>query len=262
MSGIKQIMKRSSRGFTVIELLIATALIATVGMTLFEILWNMTIGNDADRARATLTYQKEAALNLIEPDVRLTEAFLAAPSSNMVDNNAPVPSGGWYYAGSSNIARTLILEEYSTDINPLDSNREPVYEGATGSAACQPSQYGSDPVMTYNTVYYLNGTTLYRRRLVDATGIAHCNNQYQQQSCAPFAPVAGCPNDEKIADNVTNFSIDYYADSTSPALDAYGTGGSELLASARFVVINLTLSETVANQPVVTSSSFKVAKLN
>jgi hypothetical protein len=79
-----------------------------------------------------------------------------------------------------------------------------------------------------NEIYYLSGSTLYRRTLA-----TNDNNDVAVTTCPPPGS-SGCPADKTIATGVTSFSVHYY--------DANETIVTP--TSARSIELDITMSST------------------
>ena len=180
-------------------------------------------------------------------------------------------NGPWSYAGNGT-NRVLILQSNATSDNPLTGSRQPVYIGS--GVACDPANLQYDTLLTYDTVYFVKNSILYRRRLIDpgppATTTQTCApQQYQKLSCPTVAQLApstrdgSCgADDEVIARDVSGFSVDYYTDGASTTkLDAYGADSGAVTAASS-IGITLALGRPIAGETVTGSASLRVARIN
>jgi hypothetical protein len=99
-----------------------------------------------------------------------------------------------------------------------------------------------------NVIYYLSGTTLYRRVLADtaATGNSAIT------TCPAAHATASCPGDGDILDNVSSFSIQYY-NAQNQQVDP---------ASARSVQLSVTLLLRKYNQNITSNYTTRMVFRN
>lgn len=264
-------MKRriSEAGFTLVEMAIVVPILILIALSLFEALFTVVQTSTQERVEMNLAYEKNVAMNEIESDIRIAPLFVPQLDTNTAGQDAnegisnPLGTGNtWYYAGGGQDKRVLILREYSTTVNPLIAGREPVFVGS--GAACSDPSVATNTIQTYNTIYFVQNQTLYRRRVVDPlTKDPVCGNvQYQRTSC-PTAS-ASCPADEIIASNVTAFNVTYYSsgDPTATPLDVYTGPSPSLLASARSAQIDITQTRPAGGTNITSSISLRIATLN
>lgn len=257
---------RKNSGFTLVELVIAIPVILVVMGAVMGFLITMLTDFSNQRAKQNLNVSAQTALSQIEADVKLSSAFLTKISDPDFTDTA-APSGGWTYEGGTPVAepsasrpyRVLILKTYATDANTLSDTRKPVYLNENG---CAGNALYSNPVLSNTVIYFVNGTTLYRRILTDKkTTPAKCSTPFQVQSCP-----SGCQvEDTIILKNVKEFKANYYADSaTSAALaNIYGNNPVDdgVLDSA--VSVDVSFKHTVdPSSPIINSASLRMTRLN
>ena len=261
-----------SSGFTIVEVGIIVPIIMLVALALFEVLFSFVHSTAVEKGRVDIAYEKQTAINTVESDVRLATSFLTTKEANMPDPYSNFPdSGPWSYAGDGT-NRVLILQSNATSDNPLTGSRQPVYIGS--GAACTPANLQYDNLLSYDTVYFVKNSVLYRRRLVDpgppATSTQTCApQQYQKLSCptvdqlAPATRNASCgANDEVVARDVSGFNVDYYTDGSSTTkLDAYGADSGAVTAASS-IGVTLSMGRKIAGETVTGSSSLRVARIN
>ena len=152
---------------------------------------------------------------------------------------------------NSGQANTLIISSAATTKNPYDVSRQLVY---TGSSPCS----SSNPVYSYTTVYFISGSSLYKRTILPASP-APCTTPWQKPSCEE-SRVASNPavckaSDEKLLDNVAGMTITYYdsASSTTPI-------PASQAEDAVSVSIQLESSKSVAGETVNYTGSSRVKR--
>jgi hypothetical protein len=200
MSNVKQPLQR---GFTVVELLvIAPIVILTIG-AFITVIVNMTGEVLATRASGFLAYSVQDSLNRIEDDIKLSTTFLA-------ETNITLTSPQGY--GNSTMSFTnvdvtkgnmLILNALATIGNPYQSSNGLVYLTNLPNS-CTSADVNQNKPMTYNIVYFVENSTLWRRTLMppDYT-TAGCNAPWQKPSCNPNQSGAFCVGkDIRLLDNV------------------------------------------------------------
>ena len=262
-----------STGFTLIEVVvIAPVLILTLGGFIVALV-AMVSDTLASRDTNALLYEAQSTLDRIEQDVRLSRGYLTTtgtlPSPQGSDSNFTGTAA--FNAASTNY---LLLTTLSTNVNPLDPARKVVYYGGTG----QP--YGCGTLESYNTpfpttvIYYLNGTSLYRRTFVPSytltAGQANtvCYSPWQQNSCSPGQTVSQCQTqDAKIMDNIKSMNFAYYASSTSASdlctpvtAPAYTCPSG--ITGATTIGVTITTQKTSAGQQIGNTTTGRFTRLN
>lgn len=270
------ITQSKSAGFTLIEIgLIVPILIVTV-LILFDALFALIRASDVEAGRIDITYDKQIAISNVESDIVLSSQFLPTVDAAITTDPYPPDSNGgtWSYRGESSDTRALIARIYSTTLNPLDTERQPVFIGDPAGAVCDATNIYYNSVQQYNVVYFVRDGELLRRRLIDRT-TQLCNpGQYQKFSCpsqdyltsqGAGSRDATCQaDDEVLATGVTNFEVQYYATKTSTTpLDVYaGAADPTLVTSAVDAEVTLTLSRKVSGKPISSTSTLRMSKLN
>lgn len=172
-------------GFTLIELIITMLLIGILFITLPNFIANWLEASSIGQARNDLLSNAETALDTINTDIRLSGA--ADDTNRWGDSNAPgAPSNpySWQSNGS-----TLVLARAA-----VDTSNNVIFS--------DPENYISQKD---NEVYFLSGTTLYRRTIASdsSTDAAHT-------TCPLAVATTSCPADTVVATHVTSFSVQYY----------------------------------------------------
>ena len=174
---------RKDKGFTIVELVIAIPVIIIVMVGVMGFLITLLTDFSNQRVKQTLGVTGQTALQQIEADVKLSSAFLTTTDNSTYPDTYRPNNSEWSIAGSSASFRTLILQTYATDSNPLADIRSPVYinvEGCSGSA-----RY-ANKVLSNTTIYFIKGSSLYRRILTNpatATPNYTCGTPFQAKSC-------------------------------------------------------------------------------
>lgn len=256
-------MSRQS-GFTLVEIGVIVPVVMVIAIALFSTLFAYLNSSNQEQARLSQAFTQTNALSRIEADVALSTNFLTADDSVMTGDYYEAASSGsnWSYAGTDTTHRVLLLREYATTGNPLAGVRTPVYVRASTAPDCSIAANISGQ-LTYNIIYFVKNSTLYKRILTDRTSPA-CTTQYQKESC-PSTATIGSNNcgayDETIATNVSGLSLDYYTDQSSNTIvNVYGN--SALLSTTRSVNITLENTQRSYYGSVTTSSSLRAMSQN
>lgn len=265
---MRTLHRRQEKGFTLVEMIVVMTVLLVTAFFLFDLLWGILRTSDTDKVRLNMIHDRQTAMTVIEKDVSLTSRYLTTIDAGLTENYPPAANGNaWSYRGDSSTSRVLLLRAYSTTENPLSSTRQPVFVGSGG--ACSSTAIYFNTVLRYNLIYFVKNGNLYRRHLVD-TSTPTCTSQYQKTSCPSAVDLgtgqnANCgADDELILRNVSDFSIRYYASKTSTTpQDVYASGANPSLVTGSVdIEVSLTASTLVAGQPVSTSSSLRISKLN
>ena len=202
----RQKLQLSSDGFTLVELLVVTIIIGIIGLSLANFIATWLQEATYSQARSNLLSTAEGAMDKITADIRL--------SGDADDNNrwpdTYGPSGQYSWASGSKV---LVLAKVAED-----SSSNIIYT--------DPAQYITQKD---NEVYYLSGTTLYRRTLKSTSP-----NDAATTTCPAANASSTCPADTIIATGVTSLSFSYY--------DLNGATATP--SSARSVQVAITLSQT------------------
>lgn len=175
----------SSDGFTLVELLITMVLIGILSLMLPNFIANWLGAANLAQQRATLLSTAENALDTVNNDVRLSGT--ADTNNRWPDANAPnAPTDELSWQSDAN---TLVLAKAA-----LDSSHNVIFS--------DPAKYISQKD---NEIYYLDGTTLYRRTLASNSA-----DDAATTTCPPAAATASCPADKKVAEGVSQFAVSYY----------------------------------------------------
>lgn len=201
---------QDQRGFTIVEILVITVVIAILGGLLIDFMVDKIVASARLSAESNL--QQEAKLTLDSANNDLKHSTGADDANRWADNNAPVASDPFSWAGDGD---TLILARPATDAgNNILFENEPSYT-------------------TYkdNRIFFLDNGTLYRRTLAaDAAGNSATT------TCPVSVADATCPADTELVNNVTDFTITYF-DNTGNVTAIPSDAGS--------VEITIAISDTV-----------------
>jgi type II secretory pathway pseudopilin PulG len=251
-------LHKDSQGFTLIEMLIIAPVVLIVIGTFVTLMVSMVGTVLITRDRNVLTYNVHDALDRIEQDTRISTQFLTTTGT------LTSPQGSGDTTTPFTDTSTLLLSSLTTDKNPNNSTRQLVYY------AQQPNACGTSE--TYNRIflnqiiYYVKNGSLWRRNVLptynlNATPDSNtvCEAPWQRNTCTlGYSTIPPCEtNDEEIMQNVSSFSVKYYADPSSITdLTASGANG----ASTIEVTINGT--KTTAGKSLNSSGTVRATKLN
>lgn len=214
-------------GFTLVELLITMTLIGIISLTLPNFIADWLQAANLAQARTDLLTNAETALDTISDDIRLSGA--ADQNNRWPDPNAPSAPGNQLSWQSD--SDTLVLAKAATD-----SSRNTIFS--------DPAKYISQKD---NEVYYLNGSTLYRRTLASSD-----SDDAAITTCPPSATTSDCPADKMIATDVTSFSVQYY-DANEQIVPP---------SSARSVQLSITLRKVQDSHPITASYNTRMVFRN
>lgn len=176
-------MSGQQEGFTVVELLVVMVIFGMVMGTL-SLLFSTNLGIvNENHVRATLENNARIAARRIQEDIELAAQTLS--TNQVVDT---YNAGGW--TAQTTHPGVLIAESLA-----IDTDDELMIDSGTFIA------------VKNNVVYYLDGTTLYRRMLANPTTLPGQTNS-ETSTCPPGT--GGCKEDRKILENVKSFTIEHF----------------------------------------------------
>ncbi|MBC7746497.1 hypothetical protein H7Y40_00765 [Pedobacter sp.] len=259
------INKTHTHGFTLVEVLIVTPALLLVIAGMLAILIVMLQHNTAARGTLNASYQNQAALDIIDNDIRFSSRFLVALDPSPIADSYGSNNAGqaWSYKDYDSQHRVLIVRSYSSTNNLLSDSRLSVYKNELG---CTGMTKFANPTLQYNAVYFIKNGTLFKRTIVDRT-TALCDTQYQQQSCpidVSYPRNALCKaDDEVLLKNAQSLSVQYYsAASDATPIDAFTSSDATILDTAQSILITLTSSTTVSGEPITSTLLLRANKLN
>jgi prepilin-type N-terminal cleavage/methylation domain-containing protein len=183
---------KASAGFTLIELIITMGILALLAGLLFGPMDDLYVSNTRNLKSIVQVGDTRSALRAVQQQVELSNAFLPG---NVV--NDPLRSTPWASTGGE----VLITSNYATTTDATGSKKI-LTAGVTCAAESN------------NIVYFVDNRTLYRRTLTNRNVVAPCGTGVdwdQRHTCTPGNTNAKCQgSDAKLADNVTQFSVEYY----------------------------------------------------
>lgn len=206
-------MKRiKNSGVTLIELLVATSVIAILTILMMNFLASRLVDNASKNAHSDLELQSQLTLDVISRDIK--HSANVDEQNRWPDDYAPGAPGNvlsWSSDGT-----TLVLARPSED-----TSQNILFEDQTGYVSYK-----------NNLIYFKDSSgTLYKRILA-----APVAGNGSQSTCP--AGTAGCSSDIRLAQNVDSFALSYFDANDNPVP----------ASEARSVAINLSLSKTVFNR--------------
>lgn len=174
--------RRTQSGFTLVDMMVTIILISLVSLTLANFITTWLQSATLAQIRAELLGNAQSALDQITTDIKLSGS--ADQNNRWADDNAPGNQYGW----QSN-TQTLVLAKAATD-----SGQNVIFS--------DPAEYISQKS---NQVYYLVGTTLYRRTIRSSDPA-----DSSVTTCPPASATAACPADKTVATDVSNFAVQYF----------------------------------------------------
>lgn len=224
---IKKVFK-FQEGFTLVEVAVVVpvmALLITVMMALLIVLVN---DSAFQNKRSGNLQSQQAGLSSVAADVTNSSSFVTSRPGNFTDNEEPGKTGTYTTQGtlrngtaSSNL-NTLFIYGYNQMLDPDDTTKTKVVPAFIGappcSAAAQSNSANIEPILI---IYFVNKGTLWRRTLVDNTGLTTCGLRLINQTCSASA-VCTYKDVSIVESDVTEFSITYYLNpgDTSPTVIA------------------------------------------
>jgi prepilin-type N-terminal cleavage/methylation domain-containing protein len=206
-------VKKSESGFTLAEMIIVMVIISVLSLTLANFVTTWLQQASLANTRSALLQTAETALDTATSDIRLSGSV--DTTNRWPDTNGP---GGNQFGWSSG-SQTLILAKVAeTSANKIIFS--------------DPSEYITQKD---DEIYYLSGTTLYRRTLAStSTGDAAVT------TCPVAQATKTCPADTTIATGVASWAVSYYdenGDVTTPD-------------NARSVQLAITISSKLDSQTI------------
>lgn len=239
-------MKRlNSSGFSLVELLIlGPILMVTIVMTM-SFLFGQYGQLTQQGALINLRTDAQTITFSMQDDVFFAANFAQTKNANLDDTYAP--SGGWDYDTDP---QTLIISTPALTDDHRSDDREPVYINTLG---CDPGTVDQNDLLFNNIIYFVEGTTLYKRVLSAPASMSTCGTSHLDQTCPAANATESCQADVVMTDKLHEFNITYYtADNTV-------TTDPEL---AEKIVVDIELTDVAYAEDIYASSSVTMKRLN
>lgn len=231
---------RSQSGFSLLELLMATAVIGMLAVTVSGFYVDRLIDYAHTNTLIILQTNTKQALETMEKDIK--SARTLETTNTWADAHGPGGNPyGW--ASSNGSPSTVVLSVPVTDTGGNLS-----YTDATHSA-----------LQTNDIIYYVDSATktLYRRVIVNplcasAGGTVDCT---MRSTCPPALATSSCPADGKVIEDVANLVAKYYdtsGNATSAVNNVYSldvTLTQSRTQYGRTYTNSLTSRATLRNKP-------------
>jgi len=216
---------KSQSGFTLVELVAVMIVMGILSLFLANFITTWLQASSLSQARTALLTNAEDALDTVGNDIKLSGN--SDQNNRWSDANGPGGNPFGWTSGS----QVLIIARAA-----VDSGNDIIFS--------DPSKYISQKD---DEIYYLSGTTLYRRTLAsdDASDAA-------VTTCPPASASPGCPADTTIATGVSNLTFAYYDASENVVSPS----------AARSVVMAITLSSQQGGQKVSASYTTRMVFRN
>lgn len=239
-------MKRMQSGFTLIEVLILSPILMVTVVLLMSYLFNQYGQLTQQGALINLQSEAQNIVFSMQDDLFFARSFESDKNTNLVD--AWQPSGGWK---SNTTPPTLIISDVALTTNRRSATRAPVYINTYG---CSPqSTLEQNDELYQNTIYFVNGTNLYKRILTAPSTMSICGTPFQKQTCPAGQSSATCPLDKQLTDKLNSFSITYYDT---------GNNVTTTPENAEKVKVSIQLKDKAFAEDIYANSSITLRKLN
>lgn len=257
-------------GFTLVEMLIIAPIVVLLIGAFVATLINLTGEALSQNANTLLLNNVQAAIDEIETDVKSSGAFLATNNMTIVSPQGYDDSTQGFLNVMSSTQDALILNTLATTANPASATRGLVYL-ANVPNACGSSNFGQNQILTFNTVYFVKDTTLYRRILGSSNYASKaCSGTtiWQKPSCTPGVTGAMClSRDETViqATDSLTLSLDYYAnpsDSSPLSTAEVGTDAARQAAldATRTVNVKITATSTQSGRTFTQTAALRITR--
>ncbi len=197
--------------------------ILSITLANFIISWIRTAG--IEQTKANLQYETQYALDNVTNDIMLSGSV--DQTNRWPDPNGPNGNQFGWQSGS----QILILAKVATD-----SSGNAIYQDTSNYVTLKDDE-----------VYFLSGTTLYRRTLASGE-----DGDTAVTTCPKSDATSSCPADTVIATNVTNWQVTYYDANNSVTTPA----------NARSVQVSITISTPYGTEPVSASYTTRMVFRN
>lgn len=178
--------KLGAHGYTLFELLVATAISGLILVGVMTFLISSLVNNSVNTARADLLREAQLALDVMVKDIRLSAS--AEQVNRWADDHSPNADTTNGFGWSSD-ANTLVLATAATR-----TDNSVIFSDVT--------HYITEKD---NIIYYVADDTLYRRTLA-----ADLPDNAATSSCPPQLASSSCPADRLSVKNVTGLTFRYF----------------------------------------------------
>lgn len=236
---------KNEQGFTLVEVLIMAPIMILTIVFLMSFLFSQYGQLTQQGAQINLQTEAQVVTFSMEDDVFFANAFVQNLNDGLSDTYQP--SGGWKY---NTTPQTLIISDPAVTKNHRDANRQPVYINTLG---CDASVLDQNSPLYNNIIYFVSGTTLYKRTVSAPSTMSTCGTSFQKQTCPASNATTACPADKILTDKVESFSITYLDSNNVTVTDPE-------LANRLKVVLNL--KDKAYGEDIRSSSTITLKRLN
>lgn len=241
-------------GFTLIEILVIAPIVILFIGAFIALIVSLTGESIKLQASNAAAFSTQDTLDDIEASTLQATGFLATTGAVQSPQGKDNATAAFVNDGGGSNPDTLIISAAATTKGPYDPTRSVIY---TGTGTCNTN----NPIYTYTTIYFVNTTdhALYKRTILPQ--IPACAVPWQRGSCQESLVAANSTvcktSDEKLLDNVTGMTIQYYSDalSTTPMPKAQAT-------TATSIEVSIATSKSTAGEPITYSASSRVSAQN
>lgn len=225
MLDVKPSIKRSSAGFTLVELVVVVSVMGIIGATFLGMVTNYFVVITRNNELSEMTVSSQNLLRTTVENIRFGDGV--RQTNSITDANAPV--GGW---NTSNSTFVIVLA-----VPALDSSHNYIISPSTGS-----------PYMN-ELVYYKSGTDLKERKLANtgATG------NTLHTTCPANKATSICQADTTLAQYVNTMTFSMYDQDAAATTDP---------TQARSIKISLNMQRNAPGNPINLSTTTQVTLRN
>lgn len=251
------------RGFTLVEMLVVAPLIILLIGAMIAYITTLTGDSLKLREKGTMAYDIQGALDIIEADSIKATKFLGTSGTLPSPQGKNDGTAAFTTTDPTPSDRALVMGTIATDKDPINPTRIPIYY-ANQPVACGPGQEGNTILIT-KSIYFVKDGSLWKRTIVPSYNtnsppddFTVCSTPWQRNSCSVGQTAAQCrAEDSELVKNVSDFTVKYYATSTStaplPAADA---------RLAKSIEVSITTSQSVAGESITQTGAVRVTRLN
>jgi hypothetical protein len=242
---MRKLLRATGHGFTLVEILVMSPVIMLTIIIMMSFLFNQYGQLTQEGAQINLNVEAQNIVFSMQDDIFYANEFSSNLNSNLNDNYDP--SGGWTYNTNPD---TLIISTPALTGNRRADDRQPVYINTEG---CDEAVITENSPLYNNVIYFVSGTTLFKRIVTAPSTLATCGTSFVKTSCPSGSASSSCPADRTMTSNLNSFNITYY--------DTNNTVVS-VPEQATKVKIDLELKDRAYATDIYSTSSITLKRLN
>ena len=261
-------MHRNENGFTFVEVVVIAPIVILIIGAFLAVIVSMTSEVLVSHAKNSLAANIQFTLNMIEDDVRVSNAFLATNNMTVTSPQGVNNDATAFVNADQTKGDALILGQTATITNPVAPPTSYVYRKDQPNACNSPFLRLNSPIEV-NNVYFVKDTTLWRRTIMPSDyASTGCVVPWQQPTCQPgFTAVFCKTEDSSLVDGVTstNFIVTYYddvgatiANNTAGDPTALLSDRSTALESVTTVQVSISAAKTIAAKEISWSGTRRI----